>query len=135
MPHIILKGEIEPEQVVEEFLPKVHRWGRAVLKLAEAWLRKDRRALLVEGVVVELSRPLHPVILVGAQEGEVHIRLWPRVDVERTWPVQRLLAVYAAELVGYDSVEGPLSTNIPEQLWRDLPALATESQPQNPGCS
>jgi hypothetical protein len=135
MPHIILRGEISPEQVVEDFLPKVHRWGRAVLKLSECWLRKDRRALLVDGVVVELSRPLHPVILVGVQENETHVRLWPRVDVERTWPVQRLLAVYAADLVGYESVHGALSTNIPEQLWRDLPSLAADSQPQGPGCS
>ena len=135
MPHIILRGEIDPEQVVEDFLPEVHRWDRAVLKLADSWLRKDRRAILVEGVVVELSRPLHPVILVGVQEGETHLRLWSRVDVERTWPVQRLLAVCAAGLVSYESVGGTLSTNIPEQLWRDLPPLAMESQPQNPDCS
>jgi hypothetical protein len=118
MPHMILSGEIDIESAVESFMPQVHRWGRAVLKLSECWLRGDRQAMLVEGVVVELSRPLHPVFVVGISEGKTHVRLWPTVDVERTWPVQRLLAVYARQLS--ESTEGLLTTNIPEELWRDL---------------
>lgn len=118
MPHMILSGEIDLESAAESFMPQVHRWGRAVLKLSECWLRKDQRALLVEGVVVELSRPLHPVFSVGVSDGKTQVRLWPHVDVERTWPVQRLLAVYTRELS--TATEGLLTTNIPEELWRDL---------------
>jgi len=124
MPHLVLVGGIDPEDVASRLPRTVHRVGRAVLKTEDCWLRADRAALLVEGVVVEFSRPLHPVALVAPHHDDTIVRLWSRMSVERTRPVQRWLCVLATELQRMGA--GPLKvTNIPEELWSDL-GLATQ---------
>jgi hypothetical protein len=90
-----------------------------VIKTGDSWRRSDGRAVVVEGVVVEFSRPLHPVAVVTKQRGDTVVRLWPVVEVERTPPVQRWLCTLAAALqkTGAGEVK---TTNIPRELWQDL---------------
>ena len=75
--------------------------------------------MLVEGVVVEFSRPLHPVAVVAHHHGNTTVRLYKTVAVERTRAVQRWLCVLTAALQRHGA--GVVtSTNIPANLWRDL---------------
>ncbi len=100
MPHVVLRGPLDLAAAGAALDPTVHRWGRAVLKVADCWCRCDGEALLVEGAVVELSRPLHPVAMVNAHGSDTIVRLWPVVAVERTPAVQRWLATVAIALQG-----------------------------------
>lgn len=119
MPHLVLSGAVDCGTAMGALRPEVQRWGRAVLKLDGAWVRQDGAAGLVEGVVVELSRPLHPVALVTPHERETVIRLWPPAPVERTAAVQRWLAVVAAALQRQGA--GPVrGTNIADELLAGL---------------
>jgi hypothetical protein len=117
MPHMVLAGGLELAAVA---IPEeVHRWGRAVIKTEGSWRRCGAEALLVEGVVVEFARPLHPVALVAPHDGGTIVRLWPVAPVERTHAVQRWLGLLAAALQRQGA--GPLTlTNIPVELWQDL---------------
>ena len=94
----------------------VCRWGRAVIKTGGAWRRSDDEAMLVDGVVVELGRPLHPVAMVSIRDQDTVIRLWPVIEVERTPAVQRWLALLRSGL--QQTRRGPVhTTNIgPEML-------------------
>lgn len=117
MPHLVLAGGLELAEVTPP--EAVHRWGRAVMKTEGCWRRCGGEAVLVEGVVVEHARPLHPVALVAPHQGDTIVRLWPVVAVERTHPVQRWLCLLAVELQRRGA--GPVTvTNIPPELWRDL---------------
>ena len=119
MPHLVLSGEVKLEDMVSQISSEVHRWGTAVLKTEAAWCRSDGEALLVEGVVIEHSRPLHPVALISNNRGDTNIRLWRLAPVERTPAVQRWLATIASELRRLGS--GPLkATNISDDVWGDL---------------
>ncbi len=119
MPHLNLAGWQPLETVVEAFEPAVERWGRAVLKTTGWWRRHDGQAVLVEGVIVEFSRPLHPVALVTKHHGDTAVRLWPTVPVERTQAVQRWLALLASRLQARGL--GPvLRTNLPQELLEGL---------------
>jgi hypothetical protein len=95
------------------------KWGAAVLKTAELWRRTDGRAILIEGVVIEHSRPLHPIALISLSHGDTSVRLWRLAAVERTPAVQRWLAVVAKDLqqLGAGAVR---STNIAPALLEDL---------------
>ena len=99
MPHLVVRGVADCEQLARRTAGTAHRWGRAVLKTEAYWLRHDPPAVLVQGVVVELARPLHPVAVVNPGETDTVIRLWPLVHVERTPAVQRWLATIAVELM------------------------------------
>ncbi len=92
MPHLVLRGPVDLHRAASELDLGVTRWGRAVIKTGDRWQRTDGEALLVEGVVVELARPLHPVALVSVRDDDTVVRLWPVVGVERTPAVQRWLA-------------------------------------------
>lgn len=129
MPHLVLRGALAFDGVVVD--PEVHRWGRAVLKTDLCWLRRDARAMLVEGVVVEFSRPLHPVAVVAHHHGDTTVRLWQAVPVERTRAVQRWLCLVAVALqrAGAGRVT---NTNIPTDLWHDLDLAVDEAGGRGP---
>lgn len=122
MPHLVLAGEPDLERLAAGIALGVVRWGRAVLKTSGWWRRHDGGALLVEGVVVELGRPLHPVALVAPHHEDTIVRLWPIVTVERTRAVQRWLALVTDSLRS-SGAGALLETNLPEELWSDLPNL------------
>ena len=119
MPHLVLNGPFVPTRMATLVGTEVHRWRRAVIKTENVWTRRDGQAALVEGVVVEFSRPLHPVAVVASRGEDTAIRLWSRAPVERTEPVQRWLCLIAVELQKAGA-GGVLTTNIPEDLWSDL---------------
>jgi hypothetical protein len=119
MPHLVLSGSLDLEAVAAGLGAEARRWGSAVLKTETSWLRSDGLALLVEGVVVEHSRPLHPVAVISLNHGDTSVRLWRLAPVERTPAVQRWLASIAGELsrLGGGSLK---ATNIPVELRQDL---------------
>ncbi len=119
MPHLILEGEADLVRLAEALPRHAIRWRTAVIKNEEAWLRVGRRALLVEGVVVEHSRPLHPVAVVSPHEGATSIRIWARSEVERTPSVQRWLAVIA-EAASRAGCRGIRTTNLQADVVADL---------------
>jgi len=96
MPHLVLEGEVDFEVLVARVTRDAQRWGVAVFKTEELWLRSDGLAALAEGVVVEHSRPIHPVALISRQRGETSVRLWRLAAAERTPAVQRWLATLAS---------------------------------------
>jgi len=119
MPHLVLAGDVDLERALGGLEAEVRRWGRAVLKSDQVWYRGDGTAALIEGVVVEHSRPLHPVALVAPHHGDTIVRLWRLAPVERTSAVQRWLALVASDLRKQGA--GPLlTTNLAGELLEDL---------------
>jgi hypothetical protein len=119
VPHIVLSGKLDLETVASSLDGEAQRWQAAVLKSEASWRRADGLAVLVEGVVIEHSRPLHPVALITQRHGDTSIRLWRLAPVERTPAVQRWLAFVARELQRLGA--GPLkTTNIADELLHDL---------------
>jgi len=119
MPHLVLRDEVDFDLVLERMPKDAVKWGAAVLKTVDLWRRADGRAILIEGVVVEHSRPLHPVALISLSYGDTSVRLWRLAAVERTPAVQRWLAVVARDLQQLGA--GPVrATNIAPALVEDL---------------
>ncbi|MCG6962750.1 MAG: hypothetical protein LJE95_05705 [Acidobacteria bacterium] len=119
MPHIVLAGSPDIDRLANGLQATVYRWRRSVLKTTGWWRRQDDAALLVEGVVVEYSRPLHPVALVTPHHADTMVCLWPAVTVERTPAVQRWLALVAAAL-RRGGAGTLVRTNLPPELLEDL---------------
>lgn len=119
MPHLVFEGELDLVSLAGEIPLAVHRWGTAVLKTENIWCRSDGRALLVEGVVVEHSRAVHPVAVIATAHGTTGVRFWRQVAVERTPAVQRWLAVVANEIhrLGGGALQ---TTNVGEEILAGL---------------
>jgi hypothetical protein len=124
MPHLLLDRPIQLERVTGELTREIRRWRTAVLRTVEVWIRADGAAALVEGVVVEHSRPLHPVALINLGHGGTSVRLWDLAPIERTPAVQRWLAQLAGDLGRLGAGE-LRTTNISAEIWKDLDLRAT----------
>lgn len=111
MPHIVLRGEVELQTVWQALPQGPWRWGRAVARVEGCYLAAGGRALLVAGVVVELGRPLHPVLVITLRDGTTAVHLWSAAPVERTEAVQRFLAQVAMELRAFGAGE-VVATNL-----------------------
>ena len=122
MPHLVLRGPVDLRQAADELDLGVERWGRAVIKTSDRWCRADDGAMLIDGVVVELGRPLHPVAMVADREGDTVVRLWPVVEVERTLAVQRWLPLIARGLQGLGG-GAVVTTNIGDDVLDGLDLL------------
>jgi len=115
MPHLILEGMADVPSIATGIQTGPRRWGRAVLKTEGWWTRSDGQAVLVEAVIVEFSRALHPLALVAPHHGDTAVRLWPYLEVERTKALQRWLALIAVDL--QHAGGGALKkTNIPDEI-------------------
>lgn len=123
MPHVVLERDAELERVAAQLPRGALRWRHAVLKTEAVWRRIDHPALLVEGVVVESSRPQHPIALVTPREQRLVIRLWPVVEVERTDAVRRWVAVVAGGCARLGA-GGVVTTNLDDDVWTDVPGLS-----------
>ena len=119
MPHVILTGTLDFGVIASNLDGEAQRWRAAVLKNEASWRRSDGLAVLVEGVVIEHSRPLHPVAVITQSHGDTNVRLWRLAPVERTPAVQRWLASIAGELqrLGAGRMK---TTNIADELLHDL---------------
>jgi hypothetical protein len=119
MPHVVLDGVVHVEALLEHMPREVRKWGPAVLKTEQLWRRADGRAVLVEGVVVEHARPLHPIAVVAEHRGDTRVSLWPYAPVERTPAVQRWLATVASDV---QKLSGGMlrTTNISRSLLEGL---------------
>jgi hypothetical protein len=84
-----------------------------VARIEGSYLSADGRTLLVQCVVVEYGRPLHPVFVVTHRERDTAVHLWPVVRVERTEAVKRALLEVAAELTAFGAAE-IVATNLTE---------------------
>ncbi len=117
MPHVVLRGSASLERAWRELPRGPWRWGRAVARVEGCYLASERQALLVAGVVVELGRPLHPVVLVTLQGSTTTVHLWPVVRVERTEAVLRFLVQVATEMSSFGA-GGVETTNLAPLLPR-----------------
>lgn len=98
MPHVVMRGTAELQRAWRELPRGPWRWGRTVARVEGCYLAPESQALLVAGVVVELGRPLHPVVLVTRRGDATAVHLWPVARVERTEAVLRFLVQVATEL-------------------------------------
>lgn len=119
MPHVVLSGDVDMARLAAELPRNLHRFKAAVLKTEEVWQRADAGAVLVEGVVVEHTRPLHPVAVIAKHHGDTSVRLWRLAPVERTPAIQRWLAHVARDVQMLGG--GPVrATNLAPELVEDV---------------
>ena len=74
MPHVILTGTLDFDAVASSLDGDAHRWRAAVLKNEASWRRSDGLAVLIEGVVIEHSRPLHPVAVITQSHNDTSVQ-------------------------------------------------------------
>lgn len=99
MPHVVLNGRIEIEDLFRELKPLFLKYESIILRTADFFLEREKRAILIESLSIQEGKTTSFLTMINKREDGVVIRLYPKSDVEKTEGVKRLLAELAKQLL------------------------------------
>lgn len=116
MPHVVLLGKNDLEAMFLALKTITIRTEGGILRTSDAYINRDKTAILIESLAIEGGVNRGFLSMVSRREDGVVVRLYPRMDVEKTQGVKTILAQVAKQLL-----EAPLGlrageTNLPEYL-------------------
>ena len=124
LPHVVIEGPVDLEEVGRRFRPLFHRDGNDILKVERLYLDSEGAEALLDTLVVEAGHRQHFFLQVRLRDGGgATVRLLPLTDPEKTDGVKRAVARVATWVRGIRPGEWSYgSTNIGEYLDEPPPA-------------
>jgi hypothetical protein len=99
VPHVVLNGNVMVEDVFSKFESLFIRDGSRILRTLDVFLERGGGSFLVECLVVDGSFKASFLAMVSGREDGVVVRLYPKVEVEKTSSVKQVLAEIAKQLL------------------------------------
>lgn len=116
MPHVVLKGPISIESVFNELKPLFIRYQTSLLKTTEIYLERGKNAILIDSLAIQLERKTSFLAMITGREDGVVIRLYPKIEFEKTDGVKKILSEIAKQLIAIFPVFEIGETNLGEYL-------------------
>jgi hypothetical protein len=106
VPHIVISGNLDFENIYREFEKNIHILDSKtiIIKYSDCLLNKDKNIILVNTVVIENQKSMAFYIMIMRKENQITIRLDPFTDSEKTFGVKKSLALIAEKILerGYN---------------------------------
>jgi len=99
MPHVVLNGKVNVEDIFVKMKPLFIRDVESVLKTASMYIERSKGSILVDSLVIEGGKKTSFLALIGGRDDGVVVRIYPMFDVEKTDGVKRILAEIAKQLL------------------------------------
>jgi hypothetical protein len=87
------------EELFRGLRPIMIRRERDVLRTMDAYLNRSGTSILIESLAVEAGKGTSFLTLVSSRDDGVVVRLYPKLEVEKTEGVKRILAEQAKQLL------------------------------------
>jgi len=99
MPHVVLNGNVDVESVFGKLEPIFIREGSRILRTLDMYLDRNKTSVLIDSLVVDSGLKTSFLALISGREDGLVVRLYPKVDVEKTDGVKQILAEIAKQLM------------------------------------
>ena len=99
MPHVVLSGKIDIEDVFRELKPLFLKDEHVLLRTADSYLEREKRSILIESLAIQETKTTSFLTMISSREDGIVIRLYPKSEVEKNDGVKRLLAELAKQLL------------------------------------
>jgi len=99
MPHVVLNGRVDVEDIFVKMKPLFIRDGDSVLKTTSMYIERGKGSILVDSLAIEGGRKINFLSLISGREDGIVIRIYPMLEVEKTDGVKRILAEMAKQLL------------------------------------
>ncbi|MCK5251888.1 MAG: hypothetical protein KAQ96_03025 [Thermoplasmata archaeon] len=99
LPHVVLVGNVDMEEVFRRLKPVFVKTDRGILKATDSYMDRGRRNIIVDSLAIEGGERERFLMLIGQREEGLVVRLFDVPEVERTEGVKRLLAETAKQLL------------------------------------
>ncbi len=99
MPHVVLNGKVNVEDIFVKMKPVFIRDGESVLKTENMYIERGKGSILIDSLVIERGKKISFLAMIGEREDGAVIRIYPMLEVEKTDGVKRILAEIAKQLL------------------------------------
>jgi hypothetical protein len=99
MPHVVLTGSVAMEELFRALRPIMIRKDQDILRTMDAFMNVGKTSILIESLAVEAGRKTSFLTLVSSRDDGVVVRLYPRLEVEKTEGVKMILAEQAKQIL------------------------------------
>jgi hypothetical protein len=99
VPHVVLNGKVAIDDVFRELKPLMIREGPNILRTTDVYLERSKTAILVDSLAIESGKKIVFIAMINGRDDGLVVRLYPRIEVEKTDGVKRLLAEIAKQII------------------------------------
>ncbi len=99
MPHVVLSGKVDVEDIFDRLDPLFIRNGRTILKTSTAYMDRQKKSILIESLAIEEGKKIEFLATIGQREDGIVVRIYPGSEVEKTDGVKKILAEIATQLL------------------------------------
>ena len=99
MPHVVLNGKVNIEDIFVKMKPVFIKGGESVLKTANMYIERGKGSILTYSLVIEGGKKNIFLAMIGGREDGVVIRIYPMLEVEKTDGVKSILAEITKQLL------------------------------------
>lgn len=99
LPHVVLNGKASIENIFKELKPLMIRNQNSILKTTDVYLEREKNAILVDSLAIEADKKSVFLAMISKRDDGVVVRLYPKIDVEKTEGVKKILVELAKQLI------------------------------------
>ena len=99
MPDVVLTGSVPMEELFRSLRPIMIRRDQDILRTNDAFMNAGKTSILIESLAVEAGVKTSFLALVSSRDDGVVVRLYPKLEVEKTEGVKRILAEQAKQIL------------------------------------
>jgi hypothetical protein len=99
LPHVILNGKVAVEDIFKQLKPLFIREENNILKTTDVYLEHGKSAILIDSLAIEADKKTIFFAMITSRDNGVAVRLYPKIEVEKTEGVKRILVELAKQLL------------------------------------
>jgi len=99
LPHVVLNGKAAIENIFKELKPLMIRNKNSILKTTDVYLEREKNGILIDSLAIETEKKTVFLTMISGRNDGVVVRLYPKIDVEKTDGVKKILVKLAKQVM------------------------------------
>ena len=99
MPHVVLNGTVNFDDVFNKFKGVFIRNEQGILKTDTIYISRDKTAVIIESLAIEKGVKNSFLTLISFRDDGVVVRIYPGIEVKKTSGVKNILSEIAKQLL------------------------------------
>jgi hypothetical protein len=99
LPHVVLNGKVAVENIFKELKPLMIRNKNGILKTTDVYLEREKNVILIDSLAIEADKKTVFLAMISGRDDGVVVRLYPKIDVEKTEGVKKILVELGKQLI------------------------------------
>jgi hypothetical protein len=99
VPHVVLNGKAVVENIFKELKPLMIRNQNGILKTTDLYLEREKNVIIIDSLAIDAEKKTVFLAMISGRDDGIVVRLYPKIDVEKTEGVKKILVELAKQLI------------------------------------